>query len=69
MKMGEGAKLDILITVSTGSLGLILRSLHGGLPYGFRICEIYGPESSGKTTLTLSVYCRSFRSKAKLCIY
>ncbi|MEM7242200.1 MAG: recombinase RecA [Pseudomonadota bacterium] len=52
MKLGdESAKMDIEAT-STGSLGLDIALGIGGLPKG-RIIEIYGPESSGKTTLTL----------------
>ena len=52
MKLGdESARLDIEAT-STGSLGLDIALGIGGLPKG-RIVEIYGPESSGKTTLTL----------------
>ena len=52
MKLGdENAKMDIEAT-STGSLGLDIALGIGGLPKG-RIIEIYGPESSGKTTLTL----------------
>ncbi|MDB2563348.1 recombinase RecA [Amylibacter sp.] len=52
MKLGdESARLDIEAT-STGSLGLDIALGIGGLPKG-RIIEIYGPESSGKTTLTL----------------
>jgi recombination protein RecA len=50
MKLGEAHKVDIE-TTSTGSLSLDL-ALGGGLPRG-RVVEIYGPESSGKTTLTL----------------
>lgn len=53
MKMGEHSR-DPIPSVSTGSLGLDIALGIGGLPYG-RICEIYGPESSGKTTLCLSV--------------
>ncbi|SFZ72256.1 recombinase RecA [Chitinimonas taiwanensis] len=52
MKMGEGQIENDLQVVSTGSLGLDLALGVGGLPRG-RIIEIYGPESSGKTTLCL----------------
>jgi recombination protein RecA len=54
MKMGEGAIENDLQVVSTGSLGLDIALGIGGLPRG-RVVEIYGPESSGKTTLTLQV--------------
>ncbi|MBI3248074.1 MAG: recombinase RecA [Deltaproteobacteria bacterium] len=54
MKMGEGAIIPDLATISTGSLGLDLALGIGGLPRG-RIVEIYGPESSGKTTMALQV--------------
>ncbi|NWG30471.1 MAG: recombinase RecA [Rhodocyclaceae bacterium] len=54
MKMGEGQIEKDLQVVSTGSLGLDIALGVGGLPRG-RIVEIYGPESSGKTTLCLSV--------------
>ncbi len=54
MRMGDGnVEMDIQ-TVSTGSLGLDIALGLGGLPRG-RVVEIYGPESSGKTTLTLQV--------------
>src|SRR5690242_16066688 len=53
MKMDDAAIKDI-DTVSTGSLGLDLALGIGGLPRG-RVVEIYGPESSGKTTLTLHI--------------
>ena len=53
MRMDDAAIKDIDV-VSTGSLGLDLALGVGGLPRG-RVVEIYGPESSGKTTLTLQV--------------
>lgn len=53
MRLGDDRTLDIE-TVSTGSLSLDIALGVGGLPYG-RIVEIYGPESSGKTTLTLQI--------------
>lgn len=53
MLMGDKAREDIP-AISTGSLGLDIALGIGGLPKG-RIVEIYGPESSGKTTLTLQV--------------
>jgi len=54
MKLGEADVSKDIEVVSTGSLGLDIALGVGGLPRG-RIVEIYGPESSGKTTLTLSV--------------
>jgi recombination protein RecA len=54
MKMGEGSVVNDIQVVSTGSLGLDIALGIGGLPRG-RVVEIYGPESSGKTTLTLQV--------------
>ncbi|MBF0254931.1 MAG: recombinase RecA [Gammaproteobacteria bacterium] len=51
MRMGDSGRVSVE-TVSTGSLGLDLALGVGGLPKG-RVIEIYGPESSGKTTLTL----------------
>ena len=53
MKLGEQEGIEIP-SISTGSLGLDIALGIGGLPRG-RIVEIYGPESSGKTTLTLHV--------------
>jgi recombination protein RecA len=54
MKMGENQIADDLQVVSTGSLGLDIALGVGGLPRG-RVVEVYGPESSGKTTLCLEV--------------
>lgn len=52
MRLGEAAKMEIDV-ISTGSIAIDLALGTGGLPRG-RICEIYGPESSGKTTFCLS---------------
>ena len=54
MRMGDGSVVRDVSAVSTGSLGLDLALGVGGLPRG-RVVEIYGPESSGKTTLALHV--------------
>jgi recombination protein RecA len=54
MRMGDVAAARDIEVISTGSLGLDIALGCGGLPRG-RIVEIYGPESSGKTTLTLQV--------------
>ena len=53
MKLGQNSSVDV-DAISTGSLGLDIALGIGGLPKG-RIIEIYGPESSGKTTLALHV--------------
>jgi recombination protein RecA len=52
MRLGDGEAVEDIQVVSTGSLGLDVALGVGGLPRG-RVIEIYGPESSGKTTLTL----------------
>lgn len=52
MQLGEGMLPDKIESISTGSLGLDISLGIGGIPKG-RVVEIYGPESSGKTTLTL----------------
>jgi recombination protein RecA len=54
MRMGDGTSIRDIEAVSTGSIGLDVALGIGGLPRG-RVVEIYGPESSGKTTLTLQV--------------
>ena len=54
MRLGKNQKAEDIATISTGSLGLDIALGVGGLPRG-RVIEIYGPESSGKTTLTLHV--------------
>ncbi len=59
MRMGEQPR-EAIPAVSTGSLGLDIALGIGGLPFG-RIVEIYGPESSGKTTLTLQVIAQAQR--------
>jgi len=54
MRMGDGTSIRDIEAISTGSIGLDVALGIGGLPRG-RVVEIYGPESSGKTTLTLQV--------------
>ena len=54
MKLGDRPKTDDIKVISTGALTLDLALGIGGIPYG-RITEVYGPEASGKTTLTLSI--------------
>ncbi len=66
MKLGETQNLDIE-SISTGSLGLDIALGIGGLPMG-RIVEIFGPESSGKTTLTLSVIAEA-QKNGKTCAF
>ena len=60
MRMGDASVVRDIEVVSTGSLGLDLALGVGGLPRG-RVMEIYGPESSGKTTLALEVIARTQR--------
>ncbi|MFM8338704.1 MAG: recombinase RecA [Fluviibacter sp.] len=61
MKMGDAQVEQGIQSVSTGSLGLDMALGIGGLPRG-RVVEIYGPESSGKTTLTLQVIAAAQRA-------
>lgn len=61
MKLGDTKTLDVE-SISTGSLGLDVALGIGGLPMG-RIVEIFGPESSGKTTLTLSVIAQAQKAE------
>lgn len=66
MRTGEDRTMDVE-TISTGSLSLDIALGAGGLPMG-RIVEIYGPESSGKTTLTLQVIAAAQR-EGKTCAF
>ncbi|MFL6575927.1 MAG: ATPase domain-containing protein, partial [Povalibacter sp.] len=61
MRLGDASASYDVEVVSTGSLGLDIALGVGGLPRG-RIIEIYGPESSGKTTLTLQVIAEAQRA-------
>ena len=58
MRMGDGTAIPDIESISTGSLGLDIALGIGGLPKG-RVVEIYGPESSGKTTLALQAVAES----------
>jgi len=60
MRMGDSSAVRDVGSISTGSLGLDIALGIGGLPRG-RVVEIYGPESSGKTTLTLEVVAQAQR--------
>ncbi|KOY61249.1 recombinase A [Photorhabdus heterorhabditis] len=66
MRLGEDRSMDVE-TISTGSLSLDIALGAGGLPMG-RIVEIYGPESSGKTTLTLQVIAAA-QCEGKTCAF
>lgn len=63
MKMGDAAEMNIE-TISTGSISLDLATGVGGVPRG-RIIEIYGPESSGKTTLALHIVAEAQKAGGK----
>ena len=60
MKLGEGSQLYNVPTIPTGSIGLDMALGVGGVPRG-RVVEIYGPESSGKTTLALHILAEAQR--------
>ncbi|MBT2786691.1 MULTISPECIES: recombinase RecA [unclassified Halomonas] len=66
MRLGDAPRV-VMPSVSTGSLGLDIALGIGGLPFG-RVCEIFGPESSGKTTLTLSVIAQA-QKQGKVCAF
>lgn len=66
MRMGQNTNVDIE-AISTGSLGIDIALGIGGMPKG-RIIEIYGPESSGKTTLALSVIAQA-QKKGGTCAF
>jgi recombination protein RecA len=61
MRLGEGHDPSGIATISTGSIGLDLALGVGGVPRG-RVVEIYGPESSGKTTLALTIIANAQRA-------
>ena len=61
MRMGDAAAVKDVAAISTGSISLDMALGIGGLPRG-RVAEIYGPESSGKTTLTLQVIAEAQRA-------
>ena len=67
MRLGKNQKALEIETISTGSLGLDIALGVGGLPRG-RVIEIYGPESSGKTTLTLHVIAEA-QKKGGVCAF
>ena len=67
MRLGKNQQALEIETVSTGSLGLDIALGVGGLPRG-RVIEIYGPESSGKTTLTLHVIAEA-QKKGGVCAF
>jgi recombination protein RecA len=67
MRLGKNQQAVEIETISTGSLGLDIALGVGGLPRG-RVIEIYGPESSGKTTLTLHVIAEA-QKKGGICAF
>lgn len=68
MKLGDkGAQMNVE-AISTGSISLDVATGIGGVPRG-RIVEIYGPESSGKTTLTLHIVAEAQKNGGKASFY
>ncbi len=67
MRLGENKAINDIEAISTGSISLDIALGIGGLPCG-RIVEIYGPESSGKTTLTLELIAEA-QKKGKTCAF
>ena len=68
MKLGAGSAYPDIESISTGSLTLDAALGIGGLPRG-RVVEIYGPESSGKTTMALQVIAQAQKKRWYSCIY
>ena len=67
MKLGDNTAMQV-DAISTGSLGLDLALGVGGVPRG-RIIEVYGPESSGKTTLALHVLAEAQKKGGEVAFY
>src|SRR5258708_30521537 len=67
MRLGEKGKIVEIESVSTGSLGLDMALGIGGLPKG-RVVEIYGPESSGQTTLALHVLAEVQKARGRAAV-
>ena len=63
MRLGQNNSVADIEAISTGSIGIDIALGIGGMPRG-RIVEIYGPESSGKTTLALSVIAQAQKKAA-----
>ena len=68
MRMDDGAALTAIPVIPTGSIGLDIALGVGGIPKG-RVTEIYGPESSGKTTLALHAWSRSAQKKGGIAAF
>jgi recombination protein RecA len=66
MRLGQGGQREPISTISTGSIGLDIAIGVGGVPRG-RIIEVFGPESSGKTTLTLHIAAEAQKKGGAVC--